>query len=562
MRLEAEKMDAQLTLEKVESMERKLNDKTWREKHPDQEQELRAKLQELNNKLQGKPPSVRRSNVAKSSSESKNGETSPQVKITEPSRPRAESPARKQENPIAGFASEDLELYLPVAREIEATMGNATMEEKLEAFRQTPQLQEHFSQKIQALLVQPMEDLQKLESAKRQYLQSTSSQEKEQLKREIDQLEASMDKDSSIFSFSTNIFKGVPKMSDEELQERVEALEALPEVMQCLYKKRNDTPIDSDIRLAILVEHYEPQLQLLDQVPMVAPLDEESRQEAICGYESLPTMVQEHFCKNVGVEPSSDAAIVVKELEGGASEFNLGFGKVVVDAAKAVDLPEYSDIEFVDRSRYVEEFIPSFARMENTRPTEQEIETFCHEVLDKSTFILTSKPERVMGGYYLRGENKFEDDGDKLVEKLLEKLAKSSLKDDVQFFYIPDPTPLTDEEIEIGIRVRPILAITSKNLNEFYSLARPQTKFLVSSLGIFSTFVFALGACGMNGDMMNRVQEGLDSGNVDVSWFAGAFFATVVSMLGIQMTHEIGHRIVAWKDKVSLQLCHAIHCCV
>lgn len=189
--------------------------------------------------------------------------------------------------------------------------------------------------------------------------------------------------------------------------------------------------------------------------------------------------------------------------------------------------------------------------MEETRPTPEEIELFTTQVLDKHTFTLQSKPERVLGGYYLRGESKFENDGDALVEKLTENLAKSSLKDDLQFFYIPDPSPLTDEEIESGIREIPILVITSKNSKQFYNVARPQTKALVSSLGIVSAFVFALGACGMNGDMMELAQQGLDSGNVDVSWFADAFFTTFVSMLGIQVAHELGHRIIAWRDKVS-----------
>lgn len=192
--------------------------------------------------------------------------------------------------------------------------------------------------------------------------------------------------------------------------------------------------------------------------------------------------------------------------------------------------------------------------MESTRPTEEEIESFCSEVLDKSTFTLTSKPERVMGGYYLRGVSKLEGDGagDKLVERLTEKLESSSVKDDLQFFFIPDPSPLDDEAIESGDIEVPILAVTSKNPDEFYNLARPQTKLFTSSLGIISTFVFALGACGMNGDMMERVQQGLNSGNVDVSWFADAFFTTFVSILEIQLVHEMAHRLVAWKDKFEL----------
>ncbi len=158
MRLEAEKMDAQLTLEKVQSLERKLNDKTWREKHPEQ--------------IQGKPP-IRRKSVTSTTREDK-GETR-NSKAAQSSRSQMTPRRRKtNEKPIAGFDPDDLKLYLPVARSIEERMANATMEEKLDAFRQTPELQKHFSDKIQELLVQPMQELSRLEAAKREYLQSTS----------------------------------------------------------------------------------------------------------------------------------------------------------------------------------------------------------------------------------------------------------------------------------------------------------------------------------------------------------------------------------------------------
>ena len=140
------------------------------------------------------------------------------------------------------------------------------------------------------------------------------------------------------------------------------------------------------------------------------------------------------------------------------------------------------------------------------------------------------------------------------MEKLTEKLEKSSLKDELQFFFIPDPTPLTDEEIESGVKERPVLAVTSKNPNEFYSLSKPQTKIVVTSLGIISTFVFALGASGMNSATMDRLQQIADRGSGDLSFFTDSVLTTFVSLMGVQMVHEGAHRIVAWKDKVSVAI--------
>lgn len=360
MRLEAEKLDAELTLEKMNALEKKLNDKSWRERHPDQEADLRQKLLNLNNKLQGKPPTAKKTVVTPEKAPATSTTTEPKTETKETSIQSLEPPKKvdrepagvQNENPMTGFDAQDLELFLPVARQIERDMPNATIDKQLETFRQTPELQQHFSDKIQALLIGPMEDLQKLENFKSQYLNSRSSVEKEQLKRQITQLEKILEKDSP-FLFSNSVYRQVPTMSDEELQERVAAIEALPKLMQSLYKKRNDVRDEDDLRLAILVEHYEPQLQLFDQVRAIAPLNKESRQEAIAGFESLPIMVREHFLRNLGLPLDSDPETVVKELEGGASEMNLGFGKMIVEASKSVDLPEYSDIEFMDRSRYV-----------------------------------------------------------------------------------------------------------------------------------------------------------------------------------------------------------------
>jgi hypothetical protein len=191
--------------------------------------------------------------------------------------------------------------------------------------------------------------------------------------------------------------------------------------------------------------------------------------------------------------------------------------------------------------------------MEATRPTEKEIETFCSEILDKSTFTLTSKPERVLGGYYLLGINRLDGDdaNDVMVARLNEKLQMSSLKDDVQFFFIPDPMALTDEEIEMGDEKRPLLAVTSKNLEEFYDWSGPITKALVSAGGVLSTCVFALGACAVNDAAMDQLQVALDAGSTDISWLTDMFGTIVLSMLGIQLVHEAAHRVIAWRDKVS-----------
>jgi hypothetical protein len=354
IRLEAERMDAQLSLDKIEKYEKKLKDKAWLEKHPKEQVELLAKLDELNNRLQGKPLLTPRINNAPTPKDGVVSTTSSSKEKTATKQTR-DITKRDNTNPMAGFDPQDLELYLPIALEIEERLAgtNSTTEEKLEAFRKAPELQEHFANKIQDLLVRPMEDMQKLESFKSKYLQSTSSMEKDQLKRQIDALETTVEKEIP-FVYSDSIYRELPELTDEEMEQRLQAIQELPQVLQALYMKRNDVEGD-DLRLAIQVEHYETQTQLLDQIRFVSPLTEKSREEALKGYQSLPKNVQDHFCRIIGMEAGSEAADVIAELEGGTAEMNFGFGKVVMDVTQSSEAPpEYSDIEFMDRSRYVQ----------------------------------------------------------------------------------------------------------------------------------------------------------------------------------------------------------------
>jgi 3-deoxy-D-manno-octulosonic-acid transferase len=111
-------------------------------------------------------------------------------------------------------------LYLPAAEEIEARMTNATLSEKLEAFQTAPELQEHMKMKIQTMLVQPMEDMQRLEDMKQKFLYSTSSAEKDKLKKEINRLEETLEDDGP-FSYSDSIYKGLPTLSEVDTLARL-----------------------------------------------------------------------------------------------------------------------------------------------------------------------------------------------------------------------------------------------------------------------------------------------------------------------------------------------------
>jgi hypothetical protein len=567
MRLEAEKDETALTLKKIEAVEAKLNSKSWLVKNPDQEADLKAQLQLLNDRLLGKVnppipkiiPSIKKEE-AKDTPSKPTAETASRISNFSSVKELSPRSAKSLVSPRTGFDDKDLDLYIPVAKEIDGRIPDATSAEKLEAFRSAPELQEHFQQKVQEMLVGPLEEMQELEMLKVRYLDSSSTKEREILKREIDKLEESSN-DNSAFLYSDSVhMSNLPPLTEEELNARLEAVGVLPDTLIALYKQRNGLDEDGDLRLAVEIDYFEPQTQLLEQIRFIKPVPDQMREEFIMGYNMLPQSVRDHFAKNQGLKGGNDAVEVLKQVE--KSEGNLSPLMQIVEASNAQpELPEYNDIEFVDRSRYLEEFYPTIADMEGFHPEEDDVQLFASTILDKKSFMVTSKLERVAGGYYIRGVNQFEDEedgsktaSDKLVEKITEKLASSPLFDKLEFFYVFDPSPPTDEELEFGKVNEPIIIITAKNREDFYSLASPLTKGGVSFFGVLSTLLFAIGSCAFNTAIAERFTATLDqadvSGVLDLQWLISIVVPIFLSIGAIQISHELAHRVVAWKDKV------------
>lgn len=561
MRLQAEKMDLSLTLEKIRGIESKLDNRRWLEKNPEKELELKSQLQNLNKKLIGKDKPTEEVVISNAKSEkeanlaSSNSRSRARKSVIVNDRLRGKKKALP-ESPLAGFDDSDLELYIPIAKDINKMIPDVPIGEKLEAFRTAPELQAHFQQKIKSMLVEPLEEMQLLESLKQKYLDSSSSKEKENLKREINRLESRVDDDSPfIYSDSFYCDKLVP-LSHEELDLRLDAVGSLPDILISIYKQRTGLLEEDELALAIEMDYYEPQLQLLGQVGFVGPLTDDLRESFIKGYNSLPTPVQESFCAKNGLEKGIDAGQVLKRLLNDKGPLSPMMD--VVQAASS-EQPEYDDIDFVDRSRFLEEFYPAVGRMEGEHPSPVEIEKFTTEVLDRNAFMVTSKPERVAGGYYIRGTNLLLDDEDlglTAADKLAATVSKELLSSDLnlEFFYILDPSPPTDEEIEFGSGDRPIFVVTSRNPRKFYSLSNPTTKVLTTVTGLLTTFFFSVGACALNPSISDRFTATLDSatstGVVDLQWLADLFVPIFLGTLGIQLSHELGHRLVAIVYKV------------
>jgi hypothetical protein len=503
--------------------------------------------------------------------------------------PRSNLATEIEEDLFCGFDKADLDLYIPVALQLEDTMPNATADERLEAFRASSVLQDNFKQKLTQLLIEPIQEINRLQELKQQYLDSTSSKEKELLKRQIDAISVSLEQEGP-FTYSDSAYRAIPELTAHDLQTRVNAVSALPEVLQTLYKKRYNLESDANLTLAVLLDHYEVQLQLLEQVKEIAPLTEEVRSQVIQALESLPAVVRDHIAAAIGLEKKSytfdDLVLELSKPEEDDDEIDWGtdwnpWNQIVAATTpmaskitsltdvdlSALDIPDDNDIEMVDRSRYVYDFYPAIARMNfgGSRIEKETAEKFALSVLDKTSFMVSNKVERVAGGYYIRGRNMI--DGDSSGLKLMAEVEKRLLatktmfgnNEEFEYFYIRDPAPLTDEELELEYRNDPLFVVTGKNATRFYSFARPFTKAAVSTLALASMVSFSVGALGLTQLFLGQFEAAMGLAAFEHEEISGSILSSnivhlVVPLMALQLAHEIGHRYVAWRDKVRLLL--------
>lgn len=590
IRLEAEQMDSALTLAKIEALEKKLGNEAWLEKHPNEVANIQAQLNLLNAKIYGqqttapasplevttkgsvgvdtitnKPAPVKEKTDETQSASSLNSN----ISTRDTANKEATDRYLLEENPLCGYDQEDLDLYIPVVEAlVERLPENATIQDQLEAFRADPQLQEHFQEKIRKLIVEPMEDMQRLERLKQDYLQSSSSIERKQMKREIEQLEKTMEDDSPFVYSDSILLDNLPVLTEEEVQQRLEAVGALHPILQALYKKRCGADETGDLRLAIELDHFEPQLQLLQQVRSVEATTE-IRHEIRLAILSLPISVRNHFAESLNLENGEDVTAMIEALLDAEQEEWMSLSDIMISSSDdsssdsddpikqlAMNLPEYTDLDFRDRSRFVQELLPSLTRLEIIHPSMEDIDSLMKEVLDQKAYMVTSKPERVIGGYYIRGRNEFSDfenyNNDKLVSFLQERLEKSSLKDKIDLFYIQDPNPPTDEEYELGDLDRPLLFVTAKNREQLYNWASPVLKTAISLLGIASVLLFGAATTEMQPLMRDQLDAAVAGDNsIDLAPILSGISQVAASVLALQLVHELGHRVVAWKNKVS-----------
>jgi len=660
LRLEAEQLDTTLTLQKIAVLEEKLSNDAWLKKQQGQTvKDLYEQLRQLETKVNQPTSSIRNMDEIKLAVESSEAVESPTPAISSEEKKDADFSDRYKSNneqtnpnlpPIAGFDDKDLKIYIPVAEDVTRMAPNATLDERIKLFRDAPELQAHFKEKIENLLLGPLEEMQELETLKQQFFDSTSSREKDALLKQIKKLEAKMDEndigvstntgggtiDPGEIGYSSSILispEKLPPLTESELKERYETIKALPDILVAVYLQRNglyDLPSelstinfkvgnggigvnitndkgknDDDesehstnsnndegddsfdlygkLKLGIQLDYYDLQLQLLNQGLAIRPMPDDVRKDYAAAFKSLPVPVRERYVTDtLGINTIETGIIssdedkdvervldeILKPMDDNFPFLNLNSNK------KSTEQPivplEYNDVEFIDRSRYLEEFFPSVPFLEDMRPSAEDVDLFVTDCLTgqgNKLFNPTSKPERVMGGWYVRGSNlerPNEDDSttanDKLIQEVQQRLQNHpTLNDKLEFYYILDPSPPSEEDMELDITPAPLLLITGKDSETMYGLSKPLTKAAITISGLVSTFLFSVGSCVLNPQINAGIEKSIDGIQsmtpttefIDITWFFDLCLPMYFSFLGILFAHELGHRIVATYYKVS-----------
>ena len=296
----------------------------------------------------------------------------------------------------------------------------------------------------------------------------------------------------------------------------------------------------------------------LDPTGESTQLGQERRNDAIEAFSKLPQPLQDAMAKSVGVERGANinATVVIDKLmsdnrllqTNDTFTFQTTLNKNDLDDGAFAEI--FVDEKFTKLNNFVQNLLPEVTRKEALN--EECVALFCSDILGRTTFDPTGKPEAVPGGYIIRGTNKIHQDdmnGDLLIEAIDKRLSTSSMYKRIQCYYLLDPTPsIRQEDADFDEEDEPVLLLTNYDISPSTGL---WVKPVVSILGLSSLTIFSLGAFSMNMDVVDQISKAAQNGE-GFNWLIDLSMPIAAGVLCTQLAHEVGHGIVALKDGVSL----------
>jgi hypothetical protein len=212
----------------------------------------------------------------------------------------------------------------------------------------------------------------------------------------------------------------------------------------------------------------------------------------------------------------------------------------------------------VDRS--IETLYPKCMRKEGIEePTMAQVQSLVANVLPQAKFASTAKPEKVLGGYVIRGNHKYET-ANQLIDAIDKELSKANLADKMTVLYSPDFTIFAQAEqdsLDLDLfdpdEQAPIIYVTAPDI------AGDRQRVLLSitsAFGLATSWYLSLYPFLLNPAIAKRVEDQLALADASMAynldWLTELSVPLFVSFLGIQLSHELAHRAVAASYGVSV----------
>lgn len=343
----------------------------------------------------------------------------------------------------------------------------------------------------------------------------------------------------------------ITPISEKELKERSQAFLKTPLVLQEMTAKaagfKDVTNVTGIIKQIYIDEQKDELGTKRNKDGEIEPLDEKALENALEGYTKLPLAIQDMIAKSAGLPDGRNATDVIAKLEKDGRLFGTEDGVEAgfeVGEINSSDMEViFEDLESMEKSRYIESMLPKETRKAGDVPTDEDINVFFTQVLNNKQFNPTGKPENIPGGFLIRGQNRMKS-GDELVAALEESFSKTNISETVQFYYMRDPNPSTDEEFERYENDLPVIVVTGRDLTPDTSFL---TKSAVSLLGLFFVSSFSLAVLTFNEVLFNRLDAEIQAGTADPAWLQTLALPTVLAIFVTQIVHELSHQAAALK---------------
>lgn len=232
---------------------------------------------------------------------------------------------------------------------------------------------------------------------------------------------------------------------------------------------------------------------------------------------------------------------VVFEVEDGEGE-KYGFDKI--DSKMLLDRLEE---EMGKGTRAMDLFPRSVQEAEEDLLPSEEDANAVFEVLERNVFMATEKPQRVDGGFIIRGANKRES-ASELLDRLDGTLAKRNPEwaERCQLNFVEIYSDENEELFEDAILITP---------NKFPVLSPKTLSGITSAIALFSSFVFCIDSFGENPVVLEKLKAAAElaqnGGLYDLTWFNELLVPLLVTLGAAQGFHEAGHLVVASLRQVS-----------